>query len=378
MSETPILKLPELAPAQAQPEVVVNAAFRALEVVCQLRVLSRVATLPGSPANGDRYILTAADGGGLEHDVAFFSGGWKFVAPETGWKAFVVDEASDYRFLSGVWIEEAGGGGGGAYNPLVVATPLDPGVSLTFDTSGFDEDTTDIFLTPDDAGSSFQRLAATVEGHRFWLWNASAVGALGIEHDAGATDECFLCPNAEDFEIPPLGGVLILRQDDTGVQRWRVGAAATGTGGGGGGSPVFHGARISTMSYLTWTHDDRLGWDVTGIDSDTYFDQFGVDQYKLTVPAGLGGTYNVGFNLTLTNAGDGSFRRVLIKKNGSAEVLVSEENADARCIQGAGPVALAAGDYIEVFVQHDATGTVQTDPVNIGTLPCFYLYLIGT
>jgi hypothetical protein len=377
MSETPILKLPELAPAQAQPEVKVNAGWRAIEVVCQLRVLSRVASLPGVPADGDRYILTAADEGGAEHDVAYYSGGWKFITPETGWAAFVVDEATRLEFIADVWIEAAGGGAG-AYDPLNVATVLDPGASLSFDTTGFDEDTSDVFLTPDDAGSSFQRLTVTEEGHRFWLWNASAVGVLTIEHDAGGIDECFLCPNAEDFDIPPLGGVLILRQDDTGVQRWRVGAAATGSGGGGGGgSSTFSGVMVSTTNYLTWTDDAHLGgWNVTEIDTDSYFDQF-TDAYRFTVPSGKTGTFVAGFNITLTNSGDGSYRRLIVRKNGSSDIVYVEHNADVRSIQHAQPVELAAGDYIELFVQHDASGTVQTDPVNIGRLPSFYLYYLG-
>lgn len=381
MSETPILKLQELDAAQAQPEVKVNAAWRALEVVVQLRVLERVASLPGTPVDGDRYILTAATGGGEEHDVAYYSGGWHFFAPETGWKAYVVDDAADFIFLESGWAEYSAGGGGGdgGYVPLIISTPMDAGASVSFDTTGFDDTITDVFLLPHATGSSFQSLnVAATDGHRFRLWNNQTAGTLTIQHNSSSNPIYgFICPNVEDYAIPPGGGVLI--QYDTDQARWRVLAASGAGGGGGGGAATFRGVMVSSSSYLTWTSDDVLGWDVEVHDTDNFFDQFGVNQFQFTIPGGgsLAGFYYVFFDLPMTNQGDGTYRRVVVRKNGSTELIKTEVDENARSIQGGGIISLADGDYVELEVEHDAAGTVQTDPVHIGSLPRFGMHFLG-
>jgi hypothetical protein len=79
----------------------------------QLRVLDRVAAVPGSPTGGDMYILTAAP-----HDKAvalYDDDHWEYIVPAEGWKAYVVDEAVDYQFDGADWV---------VYNPSAGA--LDP------------------------------------------------------------------------------------------------------------------------------------------------------------------------------------------------------------------------------------------------------------
>lgn len=104
---TPILGMDELVASQSQPHLLVNAGLRALEVAAQIRVLDRTNTPPGSPADGDRYLVTATATGawaGHEDHIAYYSGGWLFLTPESGWIAYVVDEAVHYRFTT-VWAE---------------------------------------------------------------------------------------------------------------------------------------------------------------------------------------------------------------------------------------------------------------------------------
>ncbi len=67
----------------------------------QLSVLSRtVADPPGSPQEGDRYIVAApatGDWTGMEAAVAAFQDGiWRFYSPMPGWRVWISDEA---RFL---------------------------------------------------------------------------------------------------------------------------------------------------------------------------------------------------------------------------------------------------------------------------------------
>jgi hypothetical protein len=92
--ESPILKLPYILPAQAQKHVTHNEALRILDIVTQLSVISRGAnTPPATPSLGNRYIVGGAPAGawaGQARRIAFFGeAGWEFIAPLTGWQAFV-------------------------------------------------------------------------------------------------------------------------------------------------------------------------------------------------------------------------------------------------------------------------------------------------
>lgn len=103
---TPILGLEELEDSQSQPHVEVNAAIRALEVLgSPIRVADKdLATPPVSPDEGDRYIVAGSptdEWVGHDNDIAYYSGGWQFLTPETGWLAYVADEDSYYQFVAG-------------------------------------------------------------------------------------------------------------------------------------------------------------------------------------------------------------------------------------------------------------------------------------
>lgn len=112
---TPILGMDELAAAQSQPEVIVNADFRALEAAMQISALSYQNDPPVSPTEGDRYLVGGSPTGawtGHAQEVAYYSGGWQFLEPLPGWRAYVVDVNEEYIFgesSSGDW--EPGGGG---------------------------------------------------------------------------------------------------------------------------------------------------------------------------------------------------------------------------------------------------------------------------
>jgi len=93
---TPLLALPEIAEAQAQKHVTHNDALLMLALV-HLSVKDRdLATPPGSPAAGDRYIVAATAPGawaGWEGSVAFWDGtAWARLVPVAGWRAWVADE----------------------------------------------------------------------------------------------------------------------------------------------------------------------------------------------------------------------------------------------------------------------------------------------
>ena len=88
------LSLPYIHAAQAQKHVTHNEAIRALDAIVQLAVLDRDLTAPpGSPAEGDRYIVAEAPTGawsGRAGDVAAFQdGAWVFLSPREGWRAWI-------------------------------------------------------------------------------------------------------------------------------------------------------------------------------------------------------------------------------------------------------------------------------------------------
>lgn len=99
MTTTPILVLDELASGQAIPESTVNENNRWFELFCAGgKVLDRdLVAQPGSPSDGDAYLLTATPTGanwsGQGGKVALFiSTAWAFKTPTEGMRLYVADE----------------------------------------------------------------------------------------------------------------------------------------------------------------------------------------------------------------------------------------------------------------------------------------------
>jgi len=79
-----------------------------LDRILHLSVKDRdLATPPGSPVAGDRYIVAASPTGawvGQAGMVAVYSGtGWTFYTPKTGWIAFIEDEIKLVAYYAGAW-----------------------------------------------------------------------------------------------------------------------------------------------------------------------------------------------------------------------------------------------------------------------------------
>jgi Protein of unknown function (DUF2793) len=97
MNDTPNLNLPYILAAQAQKHVTHNEALRALDAIVQLAVLDRdLATPPGSPADGARYLVAASPTGAWTGQAgkiaAWQDGAWIFYTPKEGWLVWVADE----------------------------------------------------------------------------------------------------------------------------------------------------------------------------------------------------------------------------------------------------------------------------------------------
>ncbi|UXU75560.1 MULTISPECIES: DUF2793 domain-containing protein [unclassified Paracoccus (in: a-proteobacteria)] len=133
------LGLPYLMAAQAQKHVTHNEALRILDGLVHLSVLDRdLVAPPGSPADGDRYIVASGASGdwaGWDLNVAVWTdGAWLRLPPRTGWRAWVEDENLIVTFDGGVWVGpgalplaaeqlSVGGTAADATNRLAVASP---------------------------------------------------------------------------------------------------------------------------------------------------------------------------------------------------------------------------------------------------------------
>jgi hypothetical protein len=98
MANSTHLQLPYIEAAQAQKHVTHNEAIRKLDAIVMLSVLDRdLATPPGSPADGDRYIVAASPTGAWAGQAgkiaAWQDGAWAFYTAKTGWRIWIEDEA---------------------------------------------------------------------------------------------------------------------------------------------------------------------------------------------------------------------------------------------------------------------------------------------
>ncbi|MCB1474385.1 MAG: DUF2793 domain-containing protein [Rhodobiaceae bacterium] len=110
MSETPRLKLPEIASGQAQKHVTHNDALARLDVLVQVAALTRDQTSPpGSPAEGNIHIVAASatgDWAGQDGKLANWrAGSWSFYDAMPGCVAFVIAESVSVLFDGTDWID---------------------------------------------------------------------------------------------------------------------------------------------------------------------------------------------------------------------------------------------------------------------------------
>jgi hypothetical protein len=123
MSETMQFGLPLVQPAQAQKHVTVNEALARLDALAQLVVQSRSVTAPPpTEAEGLAYAVPSGavgDWAGQAGKVAVFAnGGWVFMEPRAGWRAWIADEGVEAVHDGALWrggLMALGAGGAGSF-----------------------------------------------------------------------------------------------------------------------------------------------------------------------------------------------------------------------------------------------------------------------
>lgn len=163
MPDSPNLILPYIQASQAQKHITHNEAIKLLDGVVQLAVISRVLTAPpGSPVDGDRYIVASSATGiwaGWDLNVAYFAdGAWTRLVPRPGWNAYSVADSSNFTWNGSAWI--AYGGPEFLDTAFALFDDVDPTKKVNFDLSNISTGTTRTVLFPNGAGE-LVNLAAT-------------------------------------------------------------------------------------------------------------------------------------------------------------------------------------------------------------------------
>ena len=106
---TPRLALPEMSPSQNQKHVTFNESMYRLEGLVQSSVINRTTTAPpGSPADGDSYIIASPATGvwaGKETDIAtYFDGQWYFAEPSVGFLVYDAATTVHVKWNGTSWV----------------------------------------------------------------------------------------------------------------------------------------------------------------------------------------------------------------------------------------------------------------------------------
>lgn len=116
MPVTPKLDFTLLELGQAAKETVMNGSLLTVDALVQLTILDRdLSTPPGSPSEGDTYLVKATGTGtwaGHDNEVTVYElAAWRFHDPAAGWLGYVQDEAVFVYWNGAAWVALAGGVG---------------------------------------------------------------------------------------------------------------------------------------------------------------------------------------------------------------------------------------------------------------------------
>ena len=190
MDNTPNLQLPYLIAAQAQKHVTHNEALRALDAIVQLLVLDKdLASPPGSPTDGSRYIVAASPTGAWAGQAgkiaAWQDGTWLFYTPREGWLAWVADEDKIYAYTGTAWAEFVSGAGSLHHVVEDTAPQLGGDLDANGHNLGFDSSTG----ITDDSGNEqvlFHKTASAV--NQVGVTNAATGNAPQVAAEGGDTN----------------------------------------------------------------------------------------------------------------------------------------------------------------------------------------------
>lgn len=287
------------APAWAQPSTSditatagTNAIFgssvdvvqRGLDALVQSKVKSATTTAqPGSPSNGDTYLLptssTGAAWAGNDGKIARYSSvtsAWEFYTPQNGWETYAQDTGTYWFYVSGAWTTQLNVGG----NLAVVGV-----ATLSNGTVGTPA------LNFGDATTGFYRPSA----------NQIAATFSGTQYVALAAGSATLGANTQSMIVSVNGAASTTRSlafNTAGVNRWILQVDSTAESGSNAGSNLNILGRTDAGGGLgTWVSIKRATGDVT-LGSTTA--STSTTTGALVVSGGLGAAGNINLGGTLS------------------------------------------------------------------------------
>lgn len=108
MGNTPKLSMPQLAANQSQKYVTMNGDIRILDALVQMNVKNQTtAAPPGSPSDGDTYVVAASPSGawvGEHNSIAYYNvNAWAFFVPLEGWLTYDESTHTFYYYNGSAW-----------------------------------------------------------------------------------------------------------------------------------------------------------------------------------------------------------------------------------------------------------------------------------
>lgn len=333
---TPKLSLAEIAQSQSDKYATHNEALRGIDALLPKIAISVRHTPPGSPTNGDVYIISdgspTATGAwaGEDGNIAWYNGSWNFVTAVEGWTMYVQGNDAEWRFDGTNWAQLLDGG----------VTLEDEGTTVT----GGPHTTVDFVgagVSVADAGGG--QATVTINGSN-----------QTIIYD-GASPTINSTFSSMEFSG---SGVSVTDQG--------AGAALVSiTGGGGsgaGGSVGFKGASVydastQTISTATWT---AINFDSEDYDSDSYHDT-STNNTRFTIPET--GYYSLTGRATFASHATGwrgAAFDVDASGNYSGRVKVETNTTGSTTdIIANETLYLTAGSYVEFLVYQDSGGNLS-------------------
>ncbi|ARB06122.1 ribonuclease III [Dinoroseobacter phage vB_DshS-R5C] len=107
---TPNFSIPEIQSNQAQKHVTANEAFTVIDAAMDRTVVSAaVSTPPGSPSEGDKYIVASGATGDWSGNVGsvacYIDATWIFFTPKEGWEYYDLNTSTMLRYTGSAWEE---------------------------------------------------------------------------------------------------------------------------------------------------------------------------------------------------------------------------------------------------------------------------------
>lgn len=379
MANTTNLVMPLMSAAQSQKHLTHNDAIVKLDVLVQLAVLDTTLTAPpGSPTDGDRYIVGSGPTGawaGKDLNIAYYADGvWQFAIPREGWQAYDIPNGALLVWNGSAWIDLATAGG------FVTPTTLDAntlsGRLTMLGLNGATADTTNRLSvnTPsvlfnrgtDDINVTLNKQAAADDARFTFQTNFSTRALFGL---LGNDDfSISVSPNGSTFY-----SAMAIDKD--------TGNVAIGAGSDGTNRLLVSGTNMlfTSSANLSFTFNKGASGDDNSLTFQTGFSAralvglLGDDDFTFKVTPD-GSSYYTSFVID-KDTGQVNFKQLTGHERGYTTIASNAITVTSSFMNltGAGPATLTTinggFDGAEVTLQHTGGGTVTiTNAGNIKTL----------